>query len=74
MFIIDYGNEHSRDNCLTDICKTESEVIAWLAEQSVSWVSFKVVRLNRYEDGTLTPYEIFLENGRIMLREKRKST
>ncbi len=72
MFIIDYGNEHSGDNCLTDICKTESEVIAWLAEQSVSWVSFKVVRLNRYEDGTLTPYEIFFgERSHNAARKKK---
>lgn len=73
MFIIDYCDEVCWGGRQTATCKTESEVIAWLAEQSVSWVGFKVVRLNRYEDGTLTPYEIFLENGRIMLREKKST-
>lgn len=46
-----------------------SQIIEFVAEKSTESDGFEIVRINEYKEGSLIPYELTFNKGRIQLVE-----
>lgn len=54
-------------------CFDKEELLLWIVELSKYNEDFEIIKLYKYKEGKLTPYQIGMEKGRIIISPEETS-
>lgn len=73
MYIIDYKTNPYKSDVLTEQKDTKEGVLHFVLNHSIDHSQFKVLRINKYENGHLAPLTVQIDhNMRISLEELKE--